>query len=67
MIEGVPYSRGVAAARTYSHRGVITAVPNDTSLGFTRWTRMWGPFRQKEPAIFLPNRLKKDAVATPAF
>ena len=28
---------GVAAARTNSQRGVMTAVPNAVSLGFTRW------------------------------
>jgi hypothetical protein len=27
---------GVAAASTYCQRGVITAVPNDTSLGLIR-------------------------------
>jgi hypothetical protein len=30
------WRRGVAAAITYSHRGVITPIPNETSLGFTR-------------------------------
>src|SRR5262245_36865227 len=38
-IAGVPYSAGVAPASTYSQRGVITAVPNDRSLGLIRWTR----------------------------
>ena len=33
---GSPAIAGVAAARTKSHRGVITAVPNELSLGFTR-------------------------------
>jgi len=27
---------GVAAAKTNNHRGVITAVPKELSLGFTR-------------------------------
>ena len=27
---GVPNDSGVAEARTYSHRGVITPMPNDT-------------------------------------
>ena len=27
---GSPHREGVAAASTYSHRGVMTAVPNDT-------------------------------------
>src|SRR5579863_4452439 len=35
---GSPSSRGVAAASTNSHRGVITAVPKELSLGFTRCT-----------------------------
>src|SRR5260370_17150626 len=35
-----PNDFGVAEASTYSQRGVITAVPNEISLGFTRWTRM---------------------------
>ena len=33
---GAPYRSGVTAARMYSQRGVMTAVPNDTSLGLTR-------------------------------
>ena len=33
---GSPADDGVAAARTNSQRGVITAVPNELSLGFTR-------------------------------
>ena len=37
MTLGSPYPRGVAAASTYSQRGVITAVPNEISLGLTRW------------------------------
>src|ERR1017187_7070764 len=36
---GSPNGLGVAAARTYSQRGVITAVPKAISLGLTRWTR----------------------------
>ena len=36
MIAGASYRSGVAAARTYSQRGVMTAVPKDTSLGLTR-------------------------------
>ena len=35
---GSPADDGVAAARTKSQRGVITAVPKELSLGFTRWT-----------------------------
>src|SRR6185436_21143152 len=35
---GGPYESGVAAASTYSQRGVMTPIPNDTWLGFTRWT-----------------------------
>src|SRR3569833_171999 len=35
---GVPADTGVAAASTKSHRGVITAVPKELSLGLTRWT-----------------------------
>src|ERR1035437_953103 len=35
---GSPAVRGVAAARTNSHRGVMTAVPKELSLGLTRWT-----------------------------
>ncbi len=64
-IRGVPKRSGVAAASTYNHRGVITAVPNDKSLGLTRCTRTRAP--QKERAMFLPKRLKKPAVATPAL
>jgi hypothetical protein len=33
---GVPWRAGVAAASTYCQRGVMTAVPKDTSLGLTR-------------------------------
>ena len=33
---GSPITRGVAAARTKSQRGVMTAVPNELSLGLTR-------------------------------
>ena len=36
---GSPATRGVAAASTNSHRGVMTAVPKELSLGLTRWTR----------------------------
>jgi hypothetical protein len=32
----------VAAASTYSQRGVMTAVPKDRSLGLTRCMRTWG-------------------------
>src|SRR3982074_3834743 len=35
---GSPAIGGVAAARTKSQRGVITAVPKELSLGFTRRT-----------------------------
>ena len=33
---GSPHCVPVAAARTYSHRGVMTATPNDTWLGLIR-------------------------------
>src|SRR5690606_13410369 len=36
---GSPHRVPVAPARTYSQRGVMTATPKETSLGFTRWTR----------------------------
>src|SRR6266487_5758793 len=36
---GSPHRVPVAAARTYSQRGVMTATPNDSSLGLMRWTR----------------------------
>src|ERR1051325_9319676 len=41
---GDPYDSGVAAASTYSHRVVMTPIPNDTWLGLTRWMVMalWG-------------------------
>src|SRR5438477_5413334 len=43
---GSPQRDPVAAASTYSHRGVITATPNDNSLGLMRWTRaLTGPSR----------------------
>src|ERR1700674_2091438 len=35
---GLPKEAGVAAAITYIQRGVMTAVPKDTSLGFIRCT-----------------------------
>ncbi len=35
---GFPNETGVAEARTNIHRGVITAVPKEASLGFTRCT-----------------------------
>ena len=34
--DGISRRFGVAAARTNSHLGVMTAVPNELSLGFTR-------------------------------
>jgi hypothetical protein len=37
--DGVAGGAGVAAARTKSHRGVMTAVPKELSLGLMRWTR----------------------------
>ena len=37
MIIGSPNRKGVAWASTYNQRGVMTPMPNDTSLGFTRW------------------------------
>src|SRR5438093_9783110 len=40
---GSPYSSGVAAARTYSHRGVITPTPNANALGLTRCTLIQSP------------------------
>src|SRR6516162_8201169 len=42
---GVPADGGVAAARTNNHRGVITAVPKELSLGLTRWTLNAAAFR----------------------
>src|SRR6185437_4876413 len=36
---GSPHRVPVAAARTYSQRGVMTATPNEASLGLTKWTR----------------------------
>src|SRR5712691_9177087 len=35
-MRGGPYDSGVAPASTYSQRGVITPMPNDTWLGLTR-------------------------------
>src|SRR3954467_10623301 len=35
---GSPYRSGVAAASTYSHRGVITPTPNAKALGLMRCT-----------------------------
>src|SRR6478736_984 len=37
---GSPAAAGVAAARTNSHLGVITAVPKELSLGLTKCTRV---------------------------
>ena len=36
---GSPHLRGVAAASTYSQRGVMTATPNEKWLGLTMNTR----------------------------
>src|SRR5215217_3683528 len=36
---GSPHSVPVAAARTKSQRGVMTATPNETWLGLIRWMR----------------------------
>src|SRR4030095_4445415 len=47
-ISGSPHILGVAAARTYSHRGVITATPKDTWLGFMRWTRTLGLLKRRK-------------------
>jgi hypothetical protein len=41
---GSPADWGVAAARTNSQRGVMTAVPKELSLGFTRWTLIGSTF-----------------------
>src|SRR6187455_309143 len=38
MSRGSPYASGVAEASTYSQRGVMTPMPNETGLGFTRKT-----------------------------
>ena len=40
QMTGSPKRAGVAAASTYSQRGVMTAMPNETWLGFTRKTRI---------------------------
>src|ERR1039457_2970709 len=43
---GSPAAPGVAAASTNSHRGVMTAVPKELSLGLTRCTDVRGrPFQ----------------------
>src|SRR6185437_14878821 len=39
-MRGSPKLSGVAPASTNSHRGVITAIPKELSLGFTRCTTM---------------------------
>src|SRR5690242_11636885 len=46
----------------------MTAVPNETSLGLTRWMRIddLSERHQNEPATWRANLLKKPAVATPA-
>src|SRR5439155_22704390 len=36
---GSPHREPVAAASTYSQRGVMTATPKETWLGLIRWTR----------------------------
>src|SRR4026209_919317 len=36
VVRGSPYWRGVAAASTYSHRGVMTPTPNARWLGLIR-------------------------------
>src|SRR4051812_23301773 len=36
---GSPHAVPVAAARTYNHRGVMTATPKDRLLGLIKWTR----------------------------
>src|SRR6266542_1525146 len=44
VITGSPNREGVAAARTYSHRGVITPTPKARWLGLIRCTRTkWSP------------------------
>src|SRR5215471_347388 len=40
---GSPYDSGVAAASTYSHRGVMTPTPNDRLLGLMRCTFIQTP------------------------
>src|SRR5688572_1806616 len=44
---GSPQVVPVAAASTYSQRGVMTATPNDRLLGLIRWTRTgkWAPLK----------------------
>src|SRR5437762_8042813 len=36
LVQASPKIRGVAAASTYNQRGVMTAVPKETSLGLMR-------------------------------
>src|SRR6185436_16680608 len=43
VIRGSPYDSGVAAARTYSHRGVITPTPKLRALGLMRCTFIQSP------------------------
>src|SRR5262252_3121609 len=40
---GSPYDSGVAAASTYSHRGVMTPTPNERLLGLMRCTFIQTP------------------------
>src|SRR3954468_19951565 len=47
VIIGSPYFSGVAAARTYNHRGVITPTPNDKALGLMRWTFIQSPVSER--------------------
>ena len=49
---GSPHIGGVAAARTYNHRGVIIAMPKETSLGLTRWTRIVAPDKEEKSRLY---------------
>ena len=58
--------RGVAAASTYSHRGVITPIPNATSLGLTKCTRINPHFMPSEASASLdPGVRSKTRTAVP--
>src|SRR5947207_8161859 len=51
VISGSPYESGVAAARTYNHRGVITPTPNDRPLGLMRCTVIQSPVSNRYAAF----------------
>lgn len=58
MMRGSPHPLPVADAKTYSHRGVITATPKDCVLGLMRCMRKMYPVRS---LVRPPDEMAEDS------